>query len=205
MSKTHVTMLLLAVSRRFFIALMVFLAIGLFIGLYVSYAKAEQRWEYGGRIIVPGIVIASGIIGGFVALQRRLKDLTISDLQLIADSWIYTLLSPFVGGVLALLLYVLFLSELITGDLFPKFIPKIPKTCAELCSGFLCIFEQEGERYQDYAKLIFWCFVAGYSERFVTDIIGRFEGAAVKTLPQSAGIQDAQPSAPADPPKAAGR
>ena len=205
MSKTHVTMLLLAVSRRFFIALVVFLAIGLVIGLLFPLLKKEFNLEEGGRIIVPGVVIVSGIIGGFVGLQRRLKDLTISDLQLIADSWIYTLLSPFVGGVLALLLYVLFLSELITGDLFPKFIPKIPKMCAELCTGFLCIFEQEGRSYRDYAKLIFWCFVAGYSERFVTDIIGRFEGAAVKTLPPSTDIQDAQPGAPADPPRAAGR
>jgi hypothetical protein len=146
-------------------------------------------------------VIASGIIGGFVGLQRRLKDLTISDLELIANSWIYACLSPLVGGVLALLLYVLFLSELMTGDLFPHF---VPKSGSEHCVGWHCIFEQEGG-YKDYAKLVFWCFMGGYSERFVTDVISRFEGAAVKTLPPSTSTKEAQPSAPADPPKAAGR
>jgi hypothetical protein len=90
--------------------------------------------------------VISGFIGGFVGLQRRLKDLTPEDLQLISHSMVYTCLSPLVGGVLALLLYILFLSGLLSGDL--------------------------------------WCFVAGYSERFVTDVIGRFEGAAIKDAPQ---------------------
>jgi hypothetical protein len=35
--------------------------------------------------------------------------------------------------------------------------------------------------------LIFWAFVGGFSERFVTDVISRFEGAAVKTLPETEG------------------
>ena len=201
MLKTDSTKLLLAVSRRLFIALAVFLAIGLVIGLLFPLLKQALDLKEGGRIIVPGVVIAAGIIGGFVGLQRRLKDLTIADLELIANSWIYACLSPLVGGVLALLLYVLFLSELLTGDLFPRF---VLKKDFDPCLGWQCIFEQHGG-YKDYMKLVFWCFVGGYSERFVTDIIGRFEGAAVKTLPQSAGIQDAQPSAPADPPKAAGR
>jgi hypothetical protein len=192
MSKVDSTKVLLSVTRRLFIALAVSLAIALAIGLYVS----KLNLPNGGLIIVPGVVIASGIIGGFVGLQRRLKDLTIFDLQLMADDWIYTCLSPFVGGVLALLLYVLFLSDLIKGGLFPEFV----STNLERCdAGFRCIFEQHGTSYKEYAKLIFWCFVAGYSERFVTDIIGRFEGAAVKSLPQSAGIQDAQPGASADP------
>ena len=160
------TNLLVRVTRRLFIALVIPFVVVLTIAALVP----DSRW------VVPLIVIASGLIGGFVGLQRRLKDLTISDLPLIADSWVYTWLSPLVGAVLALLLYVLFLSELLSGQLFPHFVGDANAI------GFASIFQQHGESYKDYAKLVFWCFVAGFSERFVTDIISRFEGTAVKSL-----------------------
>jgi hypothetical protein len=164
--------LLTSVSRRLFVAMMVPLA----------FALTFVTWKPESKCVVPAVVISCGVIGGFVGLQRRLKNFTNLDLQLIRNSWIYTCLAPMVGGVLALLLYVLFLSGLLTGDLFPKFIPdgtvKDPET-------FSIIFQQHGYDFQSYAKLIFWCFVAGYSERCVTDVISRFEGAAVKGAPRN--------------------
>jgi hypothetical protein len=193
MSETDSTKLLIVVSRRLFVAVMGFLALALVLGILLPYFKDKLGFQHGQRIIVPGLVIVSGIIGGFVGLQRRLKELTIPDLELIASSWIYASLSPLVGGVLALLLYVLFLSELITSNLFPHF---EPKENAQICIGFQCMFQQDAG-YREYAKLIFWCFMAGYFERFVTDVISRFEGVAVKEIPPSvARIEDAQPSAP---------
>ncbi|MGH7872186.1 MAG: hypothetical protein ACREQO_08205 [Candidatus Binatia bacterium] len=179
------TNLLVRVTRRLFIALIIPFVVVLTIAAFVP----DSRW------VVPLIVIASGLIGGFVGLQRRLKDLTVSDLQLIADSWIYTWLSPLVGAVLALLLYVLFLSELLSGQLFPHF---VADGIAQKATGFASVFQQHGETYKDYAKLVFWCFVAGFSERFVTDIISRFEGTAVKSLPQASGADTAadQPGIP---------
>ena len=170
MSNEHSANLLISVTRRLFLALVVLFSIA----LATAFLIPESRY------IVPVVVIASGLIGGFVGLQRRLKELTIADLELIASSWIYTCLSPLVGGVLALLLYVLFLSGLLSGDLFPHFIPDENR---EEITSFASIFQQHANSYKDYAKLVFWCFVAGFSERFVTDVVSRFEGAATKTLP----------------------
>lgn len=164
--------LLVFVTRRLFVALVCLFALALSIAAFVS----ESRY------VVPAVVIASGLIGGFVGLQRRLKELTLSDLRLIAHSWVYTCLSPLVGGVLALLLYVLFLSGLLSGDLFPHFIADANGSKVD---GFSSVFQQHGNGYKEYAKLIFWSFLAGYSERFVIDVISRFEGAAVKSLPQA--------------------
>ena len=161
--------LLISVTRRLFIALVILY------GLSLTAAALLRESIY----IVPLLVFASGVIGRFVGLQRRLKDLTLFDLELIAESWVYTALSPLVGGVLAFLLFILFLSGLLSGDLFPVFLPDSNSSS----ESFLSIFEQHGEGHKEYAKLIFWSFIAGFSEHFVTDVISRFEGAAVKSLP----------------------
>lgn len=123
-------------------------------------------------ISAPLMTFGVGCIGGFVGLQRRLKQMTDDDLSLLANSWVYICLSPLVGGILAELTYVLFISELLAGNLFPQF---CPDTDAITFEGLAVIFKIHGKAAADYAKLIFWCFLAGFSERFVTDIISRFE------------------------------
>jgi hypothetical protein len=127
-----------------------------------------------GIVTAPMAAFAAGIIGGFVGLQRRLKSMTADDLMLLANSWVYVWISPIVGGVLAVVLYVLFISTLVSGDLFPTFVPCEVAYCLTDRKGFSIIFDVRGESV-DYAKMIFWSFVAGFSERFVTDIISKFE------------------------------
>jgi hypothetical protein len=169
------TALLNRVSRRLFLALAVLFALTI----------AIASWQ--GRAL-PGVVIATGIVGGFVGLQRRLKDLTQQDLDLIADSLVYTCLSPFVGGILALLLYTLFLSGLVSGEVFPKFVAD-----AGASAEFGSLFQQHAQGgYPDYAKLVFWSLVSGYSEHFVTDVISRFEGTAIKSLPENGSVTSQQ-------------
>ncbi len=128
----------------------------------------------GGVINAPIAAFAAGIVGGFVGLQRRLKSMSDDDLALLANSWVFVCLSPPVGGILAVVLYVLFVSTLVSGDLFPKFVPDIRNLSPESPKGFSEIFAVHGESV-DYAKMMFWSFVAGFSERFVTDIISNFE------------------------------
>ena len=113
---------------------------------------------------------AAGVIGGFVGLQRRLKRMSDGDLELMANSWVYIWLSPLVGGVLAVVLYILFVSGLLRGHLFPEFNGEATVDR----SGFAVLFNVEGTG-RDYAKMLFWSFVAGFSERFVTDIISKFD------------------------------
>ena len=115
-----------------------------------------------------------GAGGGLIALQRRLKQFSIEDLQLLSSSWIYITLAPLVGGLLAFVLYMLFLSNLLDGQLFPKFVPD-SGIDPETQNSFFVLFKTHGDGPEAYAKLIFWSFVAGFSERFVIDIINRFQ------------------------------
>ena len=123
----------------------------------------------GGVINAPIAAFAAGIVGGFVGLQRRLKSMSDDDLALLANSWVFVCLSPLVGGILAVVLYVLFVSTLVSGDLFPKFVSDIRNLSPESPKGFSEIFAVHGESV-DYAKMMFWSFVAGFSE-----IISNFE------------------------------
>ena len=128
---------------------------------------------YQGIITAPIAAFFAGVIGGFVGLQRRLKSMSSDDLLLLAHSWVYVWISPIVGGVLAVVLYVLFISNLVSGDLFPTFIAD-DLNGKVLNKNFSIVFAVHGEAV-DYAKMMFWSFVAGFSERFVTDIISKFD------------------------------
>lgn len=127
------------------------------------------------------IVLGLGALGAFVSLQRRLKNLGSDDLLLLSSSWFNAWLIPIVGGILATVLYCLFMSGLLSGDLFPSFCRAVtekykePAMTASQSSGFRRLLECQGNEPKDYAKLFFWSFVAGFSEKFVVDIIGQFE------------------------------
>ncbi len=157
-------------------------ALGVLVILVTCGSFLTHLGPAGKFVTAPIAAFSAGIIGGFVGLQRRLKIMSEDDLALLANSWVYVCLSPLVGGILAVVLYVLFISTLISGDLFPKFIPDaVPKLlpdtrelCLEAKKGFSVIFAVHGESV-DYAKMMFWSFIAGFSERFVTDIISKFE------------------------------
>jgi hypothetical protein len=97
------------------------------------------------------------------------------DLLLLARSWVYILLSPLVGGVLALLLYILFISGLVEGDLFPRFEADADVSRGDDSNSLMALVRVHAASYEDYAKLVFWSFLGGYSEKFVTNIISRFE------------------------------
>ena len=159
------------VARRLFIGLMSMGAVVIFAAVML------RNSEY----LAPVLIVVCGLIGGFIGIQRRLKELTPADLDLLAHSWIYTILAPLVGGILAVILYMLFLSGLLSGDLFPQF---AADDTAVDAVGFQKLMAQHGVAYQDYVKMLVWSFVAGYSEKFVTDVVARFEGSAVSAAPQ---------------------
>jgi len=108
-------------------------------------------------------VAFAGIVGGFISTLRRIQTSKLdgnSDLNLIelerGQGSIY--ISPFLGAVFAVVLYVLFASGLLQGALFPEF----PK------DGVLYGFATSLHGF-DQAKLLIWSFIAGFAEQFVPD------------------------------------
>ncbi|CAH1387692.1 hypothetical protein [Candidatus Nitrotoga sp. M5] len=113
-----------------------------------------------------------GIIGGFVSIQQRIKTVSDEELTLLTRSWFQILLVPVFGGVFSLILYCLFLSGIVSGSVFPSFyIPEPTNSIPDvdfMINLFTKTYPLTG---QDFAKFIFWSFVAGFSERFVPQII----------------------------------
>jgi hypothetical protein len=129
----------------------------------------------GNKLMISWLCILCGILGGFVSIQQRTKKISNRELQLLSKSWFQILLIPIYGGIFSLLLYVIFLSGLISGQFFPTFnFPPIPVTgvnTSYLQSFLAYTYPSSG---QELAKLIFWCFLAGFSERLVPQIMANF-------------------------------
>jgi len=113
-----------------------------------------------------------GLLGGFVSIQQRIKRFGDEELELLSRSWFQVLLIPIYGGIFALVLYLGFLSNIVQGPLFPSFAgpsfsQPIP-TSKDIAAFFGQTYPATGA---DLAKLLFWSFVAGFSERFVPQIL----------------------------------
>jgi hypothetical protein len=125
----------------------------------ISIPGALYAYTHPGSIITspPMACFIVGVIGGFVGLQRRLKKMSEDDLTLLANSWVYICLAPLVGGILAVVTYVLFVSGLLAGDLFPHFEPDVVSNASAAKNpGLEVIFAIHGNA-SDYGKMIFWC------------------------------------------------
>jgi hypothetical protein len=127
-------------------------------------------------------VAAAGALGGFVSALRRLysfqrvfptdffKTARHIDVYLL----IYAMIPSLVGVIAAVVLYLLFASAMVEGTLFPHFEFAPPPAIR-----FQDTFKDFVENWQpasatDYAKALVWAFIAGFSERFVPDLLRRF-------------------------------
>ncbi|MEE1999945.1 hypothetical protein QWY20_00635 [Alkalimonas sp. MEB108] len=126
------------------------------------------------RLMMTWSGLLCGVIGGFVSIQQRLRKVSDQELELLAASWFQILLVPIFGGVFALVLYVILLSGIISGQLFPEFhFPRPPDTGTDSAYIFAVLTETYPNSGEDLAKFLFWSFVAGFSERFVPQIISK--------------------------------
>ena len=116
------------------------------------------------------LVFVSGLVGGFVSIQQRLPKITIDELKILSSSWLSITLIPINGGIFALILMLMFVGQIVQGTLFPVY-PDVQITDVESFKDWISTtYPAYGS---DVAKLLFWSFVAGFSERFVPQIIRR--------------------------------
>ena len=142
------------------------------------------------------IIFLAGTVGGVANNYRRLlgvplgvlKDEDPTTKQLITFQ-IYV--SPIVGGVFAIVLYLLFMSNILQGNLFPAFnnMENVYDTFQNFAHG------ANPATNQDAAKAIVWAFIAGFSEGLVPNFID-------KIVKETAGKDEAKVEEPDEPTEA---
>ncbi|WP_411727508.1 hypothetical protein [Methyloglobulus sp.] len=124
-----------------------------------------------GPFTVPVLVFIVGNIGGYVGIHRNLTTLSDVEVAQLSSSWLGLVVPSFVGGILASVLYLLFISGIISGELFPKIVEDTVQEGDKKLEGFLVVFSQHADGAAEYAKLLFWTFVAGFNQKYVVDVI----------------------------------
>lgn len=101
--------------------------------------------------------------------------------------WIVTYIAwkGAVSIVSAFLLYLMTIGGLIGGDLFPEFIETALKQ-GETWSMEAFVTKVDPKASKDIAKILVWSFIAGYSEKFVPNLIGKIlktpDGKVIKSF-----------------------
>ncbi len=131
--------------------------------------------------MVTWAVFTCGVLGGFVSIQQRLKNMDALEIRLLSNSIFRILLIPLYGGIFALVLYSLFYAEILSGHLFPTiYVPVAPEIPIFEYFKKVCI-ENYPQTGQDWAKLLFWSFVAGFCERLVPQLVNSLSRSVSET------------------------
>lgn len=129
--------------------------------------KGEPRVDPIARMATVFSVIMMGVCGAFVSNFSRVCALLRDGAAIstsLSDSRLRVKFSPFLGGLLAIVLAEIFAGHLLQGDLFP-ITEKMPRWLDLIWHG------------RGFSKLLVWAFVAGLSEnhvlRLLSGLVGR--------------------------------
>jgi len=133
------------------------------------------------EMAVGAMVALAGILGATFSIMQRAQRNTIGLDPVVA---LFSLraarrqayLSLAGGAIGALLLYCVFAGGMVQGALFPAFVNKWTYgTEVRFPMKLFDFLESTGpQTHFDHGKLLVWCFIAGFAERFVPDMLDRF-------------------------------
>lgn len=127
-----------------------------------------------GLVPYEALIFVSGTVGGVVNSFRQIQNLSTTGNQEYSPMTdrlltIQIYASPFVGGIFAFVLYIIFMAGFIQGSLFPVFASG--KETYKTFSDFAAL--NVPATNADVAKAIVWAFIAGFSESLVPNFINK--------------------------------
>jgi hypothetical protein len=124
----------------------------------------------------------AGMTGGFVSVFLRVYRMPVGEDPLLTARMLRSdrasvITKPLLGALFALVLHLLFMSKLLSGGLFPTLCINAKDAVVAFKDFF---FGYVKATDQSFAKLLVWCFIGGFAERFVPDILDRLSNQADK-------------------------
>jgi hypothetical protein len=121
------------------------------------------------------LVMLMGALGGFLSVQQRIAKIStdqdpILTMFQLQKGLFAVRLAPLTGALCALVLLLIFQADLLTGALFPD-MKKLLFRLGTLQAP-TGVFTG-GDNAIQFAKLLVWCFIAGFAERFVPDTLNK--------------------------------
>jgi hypothetical protein len=152
-------------DTKFNLVATVLIAIAVLLGFLIWHSLDKRG--VASKYPVSWFIIAAAVLGAAVNQPSR----DVNALGQISGrfAFVYIAWKCGVAIVFAFVLYFMAMGELIGGGLFPKFTSTHKPDEAWNMAKFMT--EVSPESYQDIAKLLVWSFIAGYSERFVPNLI----------------------------------
>jgi len=136
---------------------------------------------------IGALVAIAGIMGATFSILQRAQRSTLGTEPVVA---LFSLraarrqayLSIISGVISALVIFCVFAGGMVQGALFPTFVNKFTYgTTVRFPMKLYDFFNSTGpQTHLDHGKLLVWCFIAGFAERFVPDMLDRFTSAAKK-------------------------
>ena len=133
-------------------------------------------------------LLFAGAVGAGFSVLSRLYSLAwtprltaqIEDTQALKKGLVVNCVLSLAEGVIAAgVIYLLFASGLVKGDLFPAFDDQTGGSG----SIFMQFLDFQPKNVSDVAKLLAWAFIAGFAERLVPDKLNRLAGMAAEQGP----------------------
>jgi hypothetical protein len=173
-----------AIYLRLLRVMLFFLLLALFaIGVdYLYWGETNQTVS-----LIP-LVLFAGAAGASISLQNRLQRVpttgdSIINLFALKHGCASLSLTPIMGALFALVAYLLFISGLVKGELFPKIRiaestgqPHDYRSFGSYLSS-MCPIDS-----LNFAKLLIFCFIAGFAERLIPDVLDRLVATNVDSL-----------------------
>lgn len=123
-------------------------------------------------------IMITGALGAFFSALTRLysfsdlpKILLIREFSLpTTQLYMYSLTPPIVGAIAAVVLYLTFAGQLVSGDLFPNI--DCSPADDKACTRFGSLLSSYGPKSAiDFARVLVWSFIAGFAERLVPNTL----------------------------------
>jgi hypothetical protein len=176
-----------SIVRDVGLSVALFVVIDLLLIVWCSYFNDEELFA---TLL---IAMLAGATGGFISLQQRVQNIPTQGDPLISifelENGRFSIFqAPISGSIFAVLLFFLFMGELVSGGIFPNF---------HGLNFALHNFKWKTDSPllgPNYAKLIVWCFIAGFAERFVPDTLDRLIAKSRDT--SGSGAPPPQPAPP---------